>query len=117
MHSPKRAGDLEQSHNTDHSPLRARTVARPSLRSRTHHMRWRERIAAVVDHAVPWTSRVAWAASSGESVSHINACALPTEADRKTLRVVDLLFLSMDEREEIIRAIRDWGAAIERGEM
>lgn len=105
------------SHTTDPASLRAKTVARPALRSRTFHMKWREHLAAHLAHTLPWTSRVEWAAASGESVSHINACATKSEADRKTLRVVDVLFLKPEEREEIIQAIREWGAAIDRGDL
>ncbi len=80
-------------------------------------MRWRERLASHLAVNMSWTARLQWAARAGVSVSHINACALVTEADRKTLRVVDVLFLDEREREEIIAAIREWSAAIERGDL
>lgn len=80
-------------------------------------MRWRERLAAHLSNTLPWTSRVEWAAASGESVSHIHACASESEADRKTLRVVDLLFLKREEREAVLAAISEWASAIERGDL
>lgn len=79
-------------------------------------MRWRERVAEMLATSLPWSSRVEWAARSGESISHINACAISSEADRKTLRLVDVLFLAPDERAAVLNAIEEWARAIERGD-
>lgn len=129
-HDTQRANAVESGHATEQPALRARPVARPRItppmpgstaktpvRSRSHHLRWRERIATLVSGVVPHTSRLAWAAASGESASHLIACASPAEADRKTLRLVDLLFLKADERAAIMNAIEEWALAIEKGDL
>lgn len=118
MHAPKRADSSAISHDTERAKPLARPVLSPRVvRGRALHMRWRERIATLVGHTVAMKSRLAWASASGESLAHLMACANPTEADRKTLRLVDLLFLGADERAEIMAAIEEWAQAIERGEL
>ncbi len=87
------------------------------MRSQVHHLRWRERIAEIVSHAISVRSRIEWAAAADQDRSHLDACATAGEADRKTIRVVDLLFVKDDEFEEIVGAVREWRAAIARGDL
>jgi len=58
-----------------------------------------------------------WAAAADQDRSHLDACATVSEADRKTLRAVDILFLDEETFEEVVRALREWRGAIERGEV
>lgn len=119
-HRLHRAAEPADAHVTERAKPLARSViqaARRALRSRVHHMRWRERIADLIANTLPLRARLAWAAASGESFAFINACATTSEADRKTLRVVDLLFMAPAERAAVMHAIEEWAQAIERGEM
>lgn len=70
-----------------------------------------------MSHAISVRSRIDWAAAADQDRSHLDACASSAEADRKTLRLVDLLFVKESELEEILAAVREWHASIARGEM
>ncbi len=118
MHHKKHANEREHVPITERAkPLPRSAVQRRPLRSNVHQLAWRERLAAVVSLEIPPRSRIEWAAAADQDRSHIDACASEAEADRKTLRAVDLLFVRDEEFEAIVRALREWRGAMARGEM
>jgi hypothetical protein len=121
-HGKQRGFDLDARPSAERAkPLRrsAEVGDRPSdpLRSRVSHLRWRERIAALVGNVVPMAARAAWARAANHDPKWLDRCASPASADKHTLRLVDLLFLKAHERAEIMNAIEEWAQALERGDL
>lgn len=118
IHRPDRADSPGPRPSAERAKRLTRSVeATATVGNRVRHLRWRERIATLLGHTLPMRARLAWAAASGESISWINGCASPADADRKTFRLVDVLFLPAEERALVLAAIEEWAQAIERGEL
>ena len=92
-------------------------MGRRPTRSRALHLHWRERIATLLSQTTTQPRRAVWAAAADVDPSMMEAFACIAEADRKTVRAVDLLFMPRTERQAVLAAIEEWATAIERGEM
>lgn len=118
-HAPDRANERGNVHGTERARPLPRSVvgARAPIRSQSNHLEWRKRIAQVISLATTFRTRQKWAAAASQDQSHLEACASVIQADRKTLRAIDMLFLDEDAFEEVVRALREWRGAIERGDL